>query len=104
MFGNSKSSSSFHIIVYTEIEKDACGDLQLQTSFDLIKYVFADIGGPYDAKAPLSAHVKCSCGEWMSLMNVVMHMMGAFTHMKKMEVFSFGFTYLCLRRVEVLSF
>jgi hypothetical protein len=65
IFGDLKSVSSFVIIVYIEVEKDACGDLQLLTSFDLIKYVFADIGGPYDATAPLSAHAKCSCSEWM---------------------------------------
>ena len=27
--------------------------------FDLIKYVSVDIGGPYDAKVPLTAHAKC---------------------------------------------
>ena len=57
--------SSSHILVYIEIEKDAYGDISLLTSFDLIKLIFVDIREPYDAKAPLSAHMKCSYGEWM---------------------------------------
>jgi hypothetical protein len=65
IFGNVNSMISSHIIVYIEIENDACGDQRLLTSFDLIKHVFADIREPYDGKAPLSAHVKCSYGEWM---------------------------------------
>ena len=46
IFGNLKSLSSFDIIVYIEIEKNAHGDLWLLTSFDLIEFVFADIRRP----------------------------------------------------------
>jgi hypothetical protein len=34
--------------------------------FDLIKYVSADIGVPYDAMVPLMAYVKCLYDEWLS--------------------------------------
>ena len=44
IFALLKSLISFDIIECIEIEKDACGDPWLLTSFDLIEYVFADIG------------------------------------------------------------
>jgi len=98
-------TDSFNIILYIEIEKDACGNLRLLTSFDLNKHGFADIGEPYDAKVPLLAHVKCSCGKWMLRMNVMIDAYDGCIHTYKNigKAFSFGFALTNLWRVEILS-
>jgi hypothetical protein len=58
--------------MYIEIGKDACGALQLLTSFDLINHVFVYTREPYNAKAHFLAH-KCSCDEWHDAYNRCIH-------------------------------
>ena len=55
----------YHISVYEEIKKDACGDLRLWT-FWSHQVCFCRYWGPYDAKVPLTAHAKCLYDEWLS--------------------------------------